>query len=93
MNVLIYKNKINYYEGIWRKSINHKKYDIINRLFPFPKKSKNKISKKYLDFINKLKKIQLLLENNQSITKYKKKKNAYLQITYSYHINYIIYIM
>ena len=76
MNVLIYKNKINYYEGIWRKSINHKKYDIINRLFPFPKKSKNKISKKYLDFINKLKKIQLLLENNQTITKYKIKKKC-----------------
>ena len=70
MNVLIKNNKINYYEGIWRKSNNKKKYDMLNNLFPYPIKSKSKITNKYLDFVKKLKIIQNKLKNNNKITKY-----------------------
>ena len=45
MNVL-YKNQIlHFYEGIWRKTKNTKKYDINKKLFPYPYKKTKKVNK------------------------------------------------
>ena len=56
MNIMLKKNKLQFYESIWRNSIIIKKYDIDNKPFPFPKKSNKKLSNKYYKFIDKLKK-------------------------------------
>ena len=43
MNIIYKYKKLEFYESIWRKSIINKKYDVNNKLFPFPipKKKKN----------------------------------------------------
>lgn len=73
MNILLIKNKIQYYESIWRKSIIIKRYDILNNSFPFPVPSNKKLPKKYNNFMYKLKKIENLLIKKKKFTKIKVK--------------------
>lgn len=76
MNIMLKKNKLQFYESIWRNSIIIKKYDIDNKPFPFPIKKNKKLSKKYLNFIYKLNKIENILIKLKKFKKYKKKKNC-----------------
>lgn len=76
MNILLKKKKIQFYEGIWRKSIDNKSYDIINKIFPYPKKSSN-LPKKFNNFMYKLKKIENILVKQKKYVKYNKKKKCY----------------
>jgi len=76
MNIIYKNNKLQFYESIWRNSIISKKYDIDNKLFPFPIKSTKKLHKKYIKFISKLKKIEKILVKQKKYKKYKKKKKC-----------------
>ena len=76
MNIIYKNNKLQFYESIWRNSIISKKYDIDNKLFPFPKKSKKKLNNKYMLFMKKLKKIERVLIKQKKYKKYKKKQNC-----------------
>ena len=65
MNIIYKYKKLEFYESIWRKSIINKKYDVNNKLFPFPIPKKKKLNQKYKKFIIKLTKIQNILESKK----------------------------
>lgn len=76
MNILVKKNKIHRYEGLWRKlkKIKESDYDDNGDPFPYPvhKNTKDNLSK----FIEKLKIFQILLTFKKKYIKYKNKTDC-----------------
>lgn len=76
MNIIFKNNKLHFYESKWREKKSDNKIDLDNKLFPFPKKNKQKLSLKYLNFIKRLSLIQNFLIKKKKYKNYKKSKNC-----------------
>ena len=67
MNIIFKNNKLHFYESKWREKKSDNKIDLDNKLFPFPKKNKQKLSLKYLNLIKRLSLIQNFLIKKKNI--------------------------